>query len=56
MSTDTDEILHGEVYCDLCEREGHTFRSCPQRDDDPAPDAHLEMEYESRFEIDGDWD
>jgi hypothetical protein len=22
-------------YCDYCEREGHTFRSCPARDDDP---------------------
>jgi hypothetical protein len=22
-----------EGYCDLCERFGHTFRSCPARDD-----------------------
>lgn len=20
-------------YCDWCEEEGHTFRSCPRRDD-----------------------
>lgn len=23
-------------YCDYCERKGHTFRSCPARDDDPG--------------------
>jgi hypothetical protein len=23
-----------EDYCDLCEREGHTFSSCPRRDDE----------------------
>jgi hypothetical protein len=22
-----------EGYCDLCEVEGHTFRTCPARDD-----------------------
>lgn len=22
-----------EDYCDFCEHEGHTFSSCPQRDD-----------------------
>jgi hypothetical protein len=22
-----------EEYCDYCEREGHTFRACPARDD-----------------------
>ncbi len=22
------------LYCDYCETEGHTFRSCPKRDDD----------------------
>ena len=42
-------------YCDYCEREGHAFRSCSRRDDEPAPDAHLDMEFESRFEIDGDF-
>lgn len=25
-----------EDYCDYCEREGHTYRSCPKRDDDPG--------------------
>jgi hypothetical protein len=24
-----------EPYCDFCERTGHTFRSCPARDDEP---------------------
>lgn len=23
-----------DPYCDYCEREGHTFRTCPERDDD----------------------
>lgn len=23
-----------EIYCDYCEQDGHTFRSCPRRDDD----------------------
>lgn len=23
-----------EDYCDFCEREGHTFRECPDRDDE----------------------
>lgn len=23
-----------EGYCDYCEKTGHTFRSCPRRDDD----------------------
>jgi hypothetical protein len=22
-----------EGYCDYCEEEGHTFRTCPRRDD-----------------------
>jgi hypothetical protein len=22
-------------YCDYCEQDGHTYRSCPARDDDP---------------------
>lgn len=29
---DTIEERH-ELYCDLCEVEGHTFRTCPRRDD-----------------------
>ncbi len=29
-----DEVLAPpEDYCDYCERSGHTFRSCPRRDD-----------------------
>ena len=24
-----------ELYCDYCERTGHTFRTCPARDDEP---------------------
>jgi len=31
-------------YCDYCEQEGHTFRSCPKRDDNP--DYGDEGEYE----------
>ena len=31
-----DEVIHPEPYCQLCEREGHTVRSCPTRDDDPG--------------------
>jgi hypothetical protein len=28
---------HGDhPYCDYCETVGHTFRSCPRRDDDPG--------------------
>lgn len=54
--TDIDEgeydEVYREVYCDLCETEGHSFRTCAVRDD--APDAHLESAYEDRFE--GDWD
>lgn len=23
-----------DEYCDYCEQEGHTFRTCPHRDDD----------------------
>lgn len=26
-------------YCDLCEVEGHTFRTCPARDDDSLFEA-----------------
>lgn len=33
MMNEPDE--RSKVYCDLCEREGHAFRSCPARDDDP---------------------
>lgn len=24
-----------EPYCDYCETEGHSFSTCPKRDDDP---------------------
>lgn len=32
-----DDVTSGrfdyvEEYCDFCEREGHTFSSCPRRD------------------------
>jgi hypothetical protein len=27
-------LLDSEGYCDLCEVEGHTFRTCPRRDDE----------------------
>lgn len=33
---DYDFINHvtwPEDYCDWCETDGHTFRSCPRRDD-----------------------
>lgn len=46
-----DEVYR-EVYCDLCETEGHSFRTCAARDDEP--DAHLEDAYELLSE--GDWD
>lgn len=29
-----------EAYCNYCEEEGHTFSSCPQRDDD-YPDNEI---------------
>lgn len=30
-----DEIgMPEEDYCDYCEQSGHTFRSCPKRDDE----------------------
>jgi len=29
-----DEQYDSEPYCDYCERDGHTFRTCPERDDD----------------------
>jgi hypothetical protein len=28
-----DDHERVEDYCDYCEREGHTYRSCPRRDD-----------------------
>jgi len=27
-----------EPYCDYCERSGHSFRSCPARDDENVPE------------------
>ena len=34
------------LYCDYCEVEGHTFQTCPRRDDnhDPEPDDHTDIE------------
>lgn len=37
-----DDVEHihplDRLYCDYCETEGHTFRSCPRRDDEPDYD------------------
>lgn len=30
----SDPDPHPDLYCNYCETEGHTFRSCPRRDDD----------------------
>lgn len=35
-----------DLYCDYCEQEGHTFRSCPKRDD-YGPEYFDEEEYAS---------
>lgn len=32
-----------EDYCDYCEKEGHTFRKCPARDDN-FEDMDIEQE------------
>jgi len=33
-------FIEDELYCDYCDEEGHTFRSCPRRDDlDVEPDS-----------------
>lgn len=46
-----------EEYCDYCEEEGHTFRSCPRRDDTPDQDVSddfpMSVEYDTSYE-DGD--
>lgn len=34
-----DEDVVPEPYCDYCEKEGHTFATCPARDDDPQDDG-----------------
>ena len=34
-----------DLYCDYCEREGHTFRSCLKRDDDEGWDLADEYRY-----------
>jgi CLIP1 zinc knuckle len=36
-----DEEHLAEPYCDYCERYGHTFSSCPKRDDETVPDEEL---------------
>lgn len=35
---DDEEHVRAEPYCDYCEREGHTFTSCPRRDDESEVD------------------
>lgn len=38
-----DELDETVQYCDYCEQEGHTFRLCPQRDDElPYEDAEVD--------------
>lgn len=44
------EVLVEEEYCDLCEQEGHTFRTCPQRDDEDS------FEVEDHFAEDDAYD
>lgn len=29
-------------YCDYCEHDGHTYRNCPARDDDPGYDVLID--------------
>jgi hypothetical protein len=33
-----EELYRSELYCDFCEREGHTFNQCPKRDDESEED------------------
>lgn len=33
MRDDDGLVVAVRSYCDYCEREGHTFRTCPARDD-----------------------
>lgn len=51
------EQVADEPYCDYCEEEGHTFRSCPARDDTPDQDVSddfpMSVEYDTSYE-DGD--
>jgi len=30
---DEEAYAVSELYCDYCEQDGHTFASCPRRDD-----------------------
>jgi hypothetical protein len=34
-----DLVFAPEPYCDYCERDGHTFSSCPARDDEYGDDV-----------------
>ena len=45
------ETLEG--YCDYCEVAGHTFRTCPRRDDNESWDESVELSSEDDpFDID----
>lgn len=34
LAGELEELEWPEEYCDLCEVDGHTFRTCPARDDE----------------------
>ena len=54
----SDEQPYTEEYCNYCDSEGHTFRTCPRRDDstdvDVSDDFPMSLEYDTSYE-DGDY-